>query len=238
MQRSARTLRSALFSADSPVNRVTAVVVDGLPQSCVAAVSRLVLVGRGGLRLHEEVFLTGIRIRGQALSEEKAEDVLDQALDAQDLALADEQIRRVLAELWNGDGAGRALRGRLLTAMTRKAQSLQEKRLGALATRQETDIARAKEIFAAFRVILRESRGRLEREIRSQDELLFTDDQQKQRRRDLSTMIDRLERLDGEERREIDAINSRYADIRPHVTAAAVVFALTPADAAAGRIQP
>ena len=60
----------------------------------------------------------------------------------------------------------------------------------------------------------------------------------KQRRRDLSTMIDRLEQLDGEERREIDAINSRYADIRPHVTAAAVVFALTPADAAAGRIQP
>ena len=238
MQRSARTLRSALFSADSPVNRVTAVVVDGLPQSCVAAVSRLVLVGRGGLRLHEEVFLTGIRIRGQALSEEKAEDVLDQALDAQDLALADEQIRRVLAELWNGDGAGRALRGRLLTAMTRKAQSLQEKRLGALATRQETDIARAKEIFAAFRVILRESRGRLEREIRSQDEFLFSDDQQKQRRHDLSTMIDRLEQLDGEERREIYAINSRYADIRPHVTAAAVVFALTPADAAAGRIQP
>ena len=237
MQRSARTLRSALFSADSPVNRVTAVVVDGLPQSCVAAVSRLVLVGRGGLRLHEEVFLTGIRIRGQALSEEKAEAVLDQALDAQDLTLADEQIRRVLAELWNGDGAGRALRGRLLTAMTRKAQSLQEKRIGALATRQETDIARAKEIFAAFRVILRESRGRLEREIRSQDEFLFTDDQQKQRRRDLSTMIDRLERLDGEERRDIDAINSRYADIRPHVTAAAVVFALTPADAAAGRIQ-
>ena len=38
----------------------------GLPQSCVAAVSRLVLVGRGGLRLHEEVFLTGIRLRGQA----------------------------------------------------------------------------------------------------------------------------------------------------------------------------
>ena len=238
MQRSARTLRSALFSADSPVNRVTAVVVDGLPQSCVAAVSRLVLVGRGGLRLHEEVFLTGIRIRGQALSEEKAEDVLDQALDAQDLALADEQIRRVLAELWNGDGAGRALRGRLLTAMTRKAQSLKEKRLGALAARQKTDVARAEEIFAAFRVILRESRDRLEREIRSQDELLFTDDQQKQRRRDLSTMIDRLERLDGEERREIAAINARYADIRPHVTAAAVVFALTPADAEARRIQP
>ena len=76
------------------MHRVTAVVVDGLPQSCVAAVSRLVLVGRGGLRLHEEVFLTGIRIRGQALAEEKVEEVLDQALDAEDLTLADEAVRR------------------------------------------------------------------------------------------------------------------------------------------------
>ena len=93
MQRSARILRSALFSVDSPVHRVTAVVVEDLPQSCVAAVSRLVLVGRGGLRLHEEVFLTGIRIRGQAMSEAKAEEVLDTALDAQDLVLADADVR-------------------------------------------------------------------------------------------------------------------------------------------------
>src|SRR5690606_4739708 len=64
MQRATRTLRGALFSVDAPVNRVTAVVTPGLPESCVAAVSRLVLVGRGGLRLHEEVFLTGIRLRG------------------------------------------------------------------------------------------------------------------------------------------------------------------------------
>ena len=56
---------SALFNVDSPVHRVTAVVADGLPQSCVAAVSRLVLVGLGGLRLHEEVFLTGIRLARQ-----------------------------------------------------------------------------------------------------------------------------------------------------------------------------
>ena len=80
---------------------MTAVVADGLPQSCVAAVSRLVLVGRGGLRLHEEVFLTGIRIRGQAMAEEKVEEVLDKTLDAEDLVLADEEVRRALAELWN-----------------------------------------------------------------------------------------------------------------------------------------
>jgi len=66
LQRSARLLRSALFSADSPLHRVTAVVANDLPESCVAVLARLVLVGRGGLRLHEEVFLAGVRLRGRA----------------------------------------------------------------------------------------------------------------------------------------------------------------------------
>jgi hypothetical protein len=236
LQRSARILRSALFNVDSPVRRVTAVVVEDLPQSCVAAVSRLVLVGLGGLRLHEEVFLTGIRIRGQAMSEARAEEVLDRALDVQDLVLADEDVRRELADLWNGDGA--PLRTRLLTAMEHKAGARQEKVIDALHKRRDTDIARAREIFAAFRVNLQESRERLDGEIRSEEEKLFPDDQQRQRRRDLASMTDRLDSLDDEEQREIAAISARYADIRPHVTAAAVVFAVNPDDAKAGRIQP
>ena len=69
-------------ASTSPLNRVTAVVVDDLPESFVAAVTRMVLVGRGGLRLHEEVFLAGVRLKGRrAMAEEKAEAALDQALD-------------------------------------------------------------------------------------------------------------------------------------------------------------
>lgn len=45
--------------------RVTAVVVDDLEEFFVAAVTRMVLVGRGGVRLHEEVFLAGVRLRGR-----------------------------------------------------------------------------------------------------------------------------------------------------------------------------
>jgi hypothetical protein len=41
----------------------------------------------------------------------------------------------------------------------------------------------------------------------------------------------RLDELDDEEAREIAAIADRYADVRPHTTAAAVVFALTRNDA-------
>ncbi|MEU7104991.1 DISARM system SNF2-like helicase DrmD [Streptomyces sp. NPDC046215] len=236
MQRATRTLRSALFSVDAPVNRVTAVVTPGLQESCVAAVSRLVLVGRGGLRLHEEVFLTGVRLRGQALAESKVEQVLDETLDSENLILADEQVRTHLAALWNDDG-GR-LRTRLLKAMERKSESRQEKVTEALQRRQETDITRAREIFGAFRVNLGESRDRLEQAIRDQEEnFLFTDEQQKQRRRDLQHMNDRLESLDDEEQREIASIRERYSDIRPYVSAAAVVFALTPEDAKNGKVE-
>nr|WP_251080587.1 DISARM system SNF2-like helicase DrmD [Frankia sp. AgPm24] len=235
LQRSARILREALFNADSPVHRVTAVVAEGLPQSCVAAVSRLVLVGLGGLRLHEEVFLTGIRLRGSAMAEAKVEQVLDQTLDAQDLVLAGEEVRHRLADQWNADGA--PLRTRLLTAMEQKAHSHQQRVIDTLYQRRDSDIARVREIFAAFRVNLQESRDRLNREIRGEEEKLFPDDQQRQRQHDLAGMIDRLASLDEEERREINAIGARYEDVRPHVTAAAVVFALTPEDAAAVRNQ-
>jgi superfamily II DNA or RNA helicase len=231
LQRSARVLREALFNVDSPVQRVTAVVAEGLPQSCVAAVSRLVLIGLGGLRLHEEVFLTGIRLRGRDMAEAKVEEVLDQTLDAQDLVLAHEDVRRRLADLWNADGT--PLRARLLSAIEQKATAHQERVIDTLHKRRDTDITRAREIFAAFRVNLQESRDRLDREIRSEEEKLFPDDQQRQRQHDLAGMIDRLASLDDEEQREIDAISARYAEIKPHVTAAAVVFALTPEDAQA-----
>jgi superfamily II DNA or RNA helicase len=231
LQRSARTLREALFNVDSPVRRVTAVVAEGLPQSCVAAVSRLVLVGLGGLRLHEEVFLTGIRLRGRDMAESKVEEVLDRTLDAQDLVLAGEDVRRRLTDQWNADGA--PLRTRLLAAMEQKATAHRERVIDTLLKRRDNDIARAREIFAAFRVNLQESRDRFDREIRSEEETLFADDQQRQRRHDLASMIERLNSLDDEERREIEAISARYAEIKPHVTAVAVVFALTPEDAEA-----
>ena len=43
----------------------------------------------------------------------------------------------------------------------------------------------------------------------------------------------RLLSLGDEQEREFAGIRERYADVRPFVSAAAVVFALTPADAAA-----
>ncbi|MGX6511629.1 DISARM system SNF2-like helicase DrmD [Rhodococcus sp. SJ-2] len=230
VQKAQRLLRRSLWSVDSPLNRVTAVVVDDLPESFVAAVTRMVLVGRGGLRLHEEVFLAGVRLKGRrAMAEEKAEAALDKALDGENLILADARVRDQLCDIWNVPDA--PLRVRLEESMRARAGRRHELVMEQLAKRQETDVQRAKEIFAAFRTNLRDSLKVLRAAQEESQMMLLPDDQQRQRRRDIEAMSRRLEELDDEETREIAAITDRYAGVKPHTTAAAVVFALTRSDA-------
>ena len=174
LQRSARLLRNALMTGRSDVNRVTAVVLDNLDASCVAAVSRLVLVGRGGLRLHEEVFVTGIRLRAQDLAEEKVLVVLDRALDAGAHQVPDAGVRASLADAWNAEGS--RMRERLTAAMERRAQTRQARVEALLKSREEADAQRARDIFAAFRVNLTDSIRRLERDEEEQLLMLFGDD--------------------------------------------------------------
>ena len=99
---------------------------------------------------------------------------------------------------------------------------------------RRADIQRAHDIFAAFRANLRDSLARLRTKEAEAEAMLWPDDQQKQRRRDIEAMQRRLDELDDEEAREIAAITERYAEVKPHTTAAAVVFALTPEDAKGG----
>lgn len=231
VQKAQRLLRRSLWSVDSPLNRVTAVVVDDLEESFVAAVTRMVLVGRGGIRLHEEVFLAGVRVKGRrAMAEEKAEAALDKALDREGLALAQPQVRDQLCDLWNVPNA--PLRVRLEESMRARADRRHDLVLEQLAKRQDADTQRAHEIFAAFRTNLRDSLAALKAaEDEAQGQLFADPDQQRQWRRDVEAMTRRLEELDDEEAREIGAITDRYADVKPHTTAAAVVFALTRDDA-------
>lgn len=232
-QKSARLLRNSLFSAASEVHRVSAVVLDDLDTACVAVVARLVLVGRGGLRLHEEVFLAGIRIAAQELATEKIEALLEQALDPGEHRQASDAIRAWIADAWNAPGS--RLRGRLEAAMARKAERLRGRVQSDLTAREDADATRAREIFAAFRRNLTDSIARVEHE--DEDMLPLFDAQREQRERDLRHMRERLASLAEEERREVAAIRARYTDVQPYVSAAAVVFALTPADDERGGVR-
>jgi hypothetical protein len=233
VKKAQRLLRRSLWSADAPLHRVTAVVVDDLPESFVAAVTRMVLVGRGGLRLHEEIFLAGVRLRGRrAIAEERAEELLDQALDAGRLTVAPANVRAELAAEWNEPDS--PVRTRLLDSMTRRADTRHQRVTDQLAKRQDADVTRAREIFAAFRRNLHESLEQLTSAEMQTQLALFPDDQQRQRRRDIEVTRRRLDELGDEEQRETTAITDRYRDVKPHTTAAAVVFALTPEDAQRG----
>ncbi|MBG0560775.1 DEAD/DEAH box helicase [Actinoplanes sp. NEAU-A11] len=233
VKKAQRLLRRSLWSVDAPLHRVTAVVVDDLEESFVAAVTRMVLVGRGGLRLHEEIFLAGVRLRGRrAIAEERAERLLDQALDSGSLILAATDVRDGLVQEWNEPDS--PLRARLFESMSRRAETRQQRVSDQLTKREQADVTRAREIFAAFRRNLNESLDVLAAKEAQEAATLLPDDQQRQRQRDMEAMRRRLDELGDEETREVAAITERYRDIKPHTTAAAVVFALTPADAQRG----
>jgi len=230
MRKATRTLRANLFSPRSQVNRVTAVVLPGLEHSCAASLSRLVLVGRGGLRLHEEVFVTGVRLRGHRVAEDTLSRVLDRALDPGGYRLAGQEVRRSLTGLWNDDGH---LRTRLVEETERRAAVLQNRVAASLEERRQADTQRVHAIFAAFRANLTDSLERLRTEEHEQQGMLalWAEDQRYQRARDVRAIEDRLVDLDGEEDREAEAMALRYQDVKPYVSPVALVLAVTEKDA-------
>jgi len=230
MRKATRILRANLFSPHSEVSRVTAVVLPGLEHSCAASMSRLVLVGRGGLRLHEQVFVTGVRLRGHRMAEETLHEVLDRSLDPGSYRLAGPEVRSHLATLWNDGGH---LRTRLVEETARRAQSLQAGVHQSLDERCQADLDRVRGIFAAFRANLTDSLAHLHAQEREQQAMLdlWSGEQRQQRARDIRAMEDRLEDLAGEETREEAVVRSRYEDVRPYVSSVALVLAVTEEDA-------
>ena len=231
LQRSTRLLRSALWGGESDLSRVSAVVVPGLDESFAAAVVRLVLVGRGGIRLHEEVFLAGTRLgRRQQVGVEKAEDLLARALDGDQLIEASDGVRRALATAWDDDAGLRArVDEAIRTRVDKRTQDVEAR----LARRRAGDHTRIDAIFTRFGQTLRESIAEAEKQQENSWGMLFEVEQQ-QSERDLRQMRMRLDDLDEERRRERLAVETRYEDVKPWPFPAAVLFAISPADAQQG----
>lgn len=141
-------------------------------------------------------------------------------------------MRRHLIDAWNADGS--RLRERIDAAMHQRAGGRQRAVEGELAKREGADVERAQAIFGRFRTNLKESLRRLEDEDRDAGaQFALFDDQRRQRQRDIARMGERLAQLDDDELREVAGLRARYEDVRPYVTAAALVFAVSEQDAAA-----
>ncbi|GAB3523540.1 DISARM system SNF2-like helicase DrmD [Arthrobacter monumenti] len=232
IQRAARELRGQIWTRSNHIHGVSAVVVDGLDQSFVAGVARLVVVGDGGTRLHEEVFLAGTRLtRRQELGVERSEDLLVTALDAEKLTAPSPGVLSGLADLWNADGADDGgIRQRVAEAVASRAQRLRSGIEQDLVKRKTADLERVNEVFARFRQTLAGTLDNAEARKRELEDMLFHEEQ-RQREKDLANIRRRLDALAEEQRDERDAVSRRYANLQPHTFVAAVVFALSPADA-------
>lgn len=235
IQRASRELRGQVWTRTDQVRGVSAVVVDGLDQSFAAGVARLVLVGESGARLHEEVFLAGTRLsRRQELGVERSEELLSSALDGERLSAAPARVLEALASRWNADAVDRdGIRGRVNTAIERRTVRQQSEVEENLAQRRTADLARVDEIFDRFRATLSSTLAAADEQRRASEETLFQmPEEREQRERDLARVRTRLTALDEEQRAERDAVEHRYQNVRAHTFVAALVFALTPQDAA------
>ncbi|MFS0853294.1 DISARM system SNF2-like helicase DrmD [Microbacterium sp. 179-I 3D4 NHS] len=234
IQRAARELRGQVWTRTEHVRGVSAVVVEGLDQSFAAGVARLVLVGEGGARLHEEVFLAGTRLsRRQELGMEKTERLLASALDGTRLTQPSDRVLENLAVDWNRkvdvvDG----LRNRVNAAIHRRAERLRSDVEADLDERRNADLATIDGIFSRFRGTLENTLAAAEEARRSGEEMLFQLPEEKQQRdRDLTRVQLRLTHLEDERQAEREAVERRYRDVKAHTFVAALVFALTPEDA-------
>jgi superfamily II DNA or RNA helicase len=224
VQHSARILRAALWRKDSSLRRVTAVAIPGLKESVVAALSRLVLVGKGGVRLHEEVFLSGIRIKGKALGEDASEQLLEEYLDGKNLLTLSEKEVISISKLWNSDASASTLQDRLRQSIShRKTKRLEEVK-DLLEDRERADTERVNEIFSRFDEVLKQSLARAAEEEELAEAQLF-DEQKTQRLKDIAKWSQRREMLAEERERELEKVMRRYQDVEAYEFSAALVFA-------------
>lgn len=234
IQRAARELRGQVWTRTDQVRGISAVIIDDLDTSFAAGVARLVLVGEGGTRLHEEVFLAGTRLsRRQELGIEKAEDLLSSALDGTRLRQPSERVLAALAADWNLENeALDGIRSRVSTAIQNRAERLKIGVETELEERRNADLKSVEAIFDNFRATLDGTLAAAEEARRAGEEALFQlPEEKKQRDTDLARVRTRLALLDDELHAERDAVERRYRDVQPHTFVAALVFALTPEDA-------
>jgi superfamily II DNA or RNA helicase len=217
---STRLLRAAVWSGETGLHRVTAVVSDhaALDEPVVAAFARYVLVGADGIRLHEEVLAAGGWMRADGrFARVESLGVLGHILSA---------------ALTNGTPAGPRLQDRFVQAWPRLRDGLlhavenRAKDRGAsldarLEKRREDERKR-------INVTLDRFRDSLQRQLDDEPELTLLDllkdaRELAQARSDRRSWEERLARLESDRQRELARVAARYANPTAHLFPVAVI---------------
>jgi superfamily II DNA or RNA helicase len=225
---SARLLRAAVWSGHTGLHRVTAVVSDDpvLESTLVGAYSRFVLVGRDGIRLHEEILYAGGWMREDGTfrrvdSLSAVSGMLDRALTSGTAAAP--VIQERLASQW-----GRAQSG-LITAIEHRTSERLASLTNKLAARED---AERKTITAGATRFADGLKKKLAESSMDEDALFSVmegrgDEREiAQWRRDRENWEKKLAGLESNRDRELARVASRYQEITPHSFPVAVIFAV------------
>ncbi len=223
---STRLLRAAVSNDEIGLHRVAAVVSDDpdLETVLIGAYSRFVLVGADGVRLHEEVLYAGGWAPGTGRFRRlenlgRLGDLLDRGLTTGTPATP--RVQAMMASRWE---ATRAFEG-LSAAIEWRTRTRRESLENRLAQRRDAEKRRIEANLDQFAATLRAQLAKGDEEdalfsaieARSKEEIA-------QYHRDRRSWEERLRRLDGERARELQQVDARYADPKPHSFPVAVIF--------------
>ena len=215
-----RLLRSAIWGGRVPLNRVTAIRAD-LPSEVsgegllVVAFARLVIVGGDGARLHEEVVLAGRELPASGRSRRVELDAnryravraaVEAALDPNACTRAPAAAEARLVEEWSD------IAPRLAADVERRADQQFEGLGRDFARRQEDEAARVNALFDQLTATLHQAiNGPAARQLSFED---LDQTERQQLERDRHAWQERLEGLETERERELNAVARRFAGAR------------------------
>jgi superfamily II DNA or RNA helicase len=217
-----RLLRAEIWKTggEKSLHRVTACVAAdrGLPHTAVLAHARLVVTGRDGHRLHEEVIAAGGYLRSGRFARMNVSETR-KTLAASTSSAVDEPTRRSLASQWPDieDALYRALEARGEEVTVSLDRRLRE--------RADTEAANVEAVLNDLRRSIEAELAALEGESGRQLRLQFTTDEERvQLDRDIAALRQRLRDIPNEIERERQAIWQRYSSPQYRLFPAAVTF--------------
>lgn len=213
-----RLLRAEVWSPEGRkgLYRVTARTVPNaaLAAPALIAHARLVLVGGGGARLHEEVIAAGGLIQdGKGLRRFNVGDTRS-ALEAATGKEVSAKVKNELKAMWS------KLETPLVQAMEARMKDRLDGMQKLLEERKQKEINDTREV-------LGELKKMIERELAEPDYKqleLWNNSERDQYNRNIAALQMRLKQIPEEMEREIEAVKQRYADPQPRLFPVAVTF--------------
>jgi len=213
-----RLLRAEIWSGQGKLSRVTARLVPNHALSAPALVgyARLVVVGGGRYRLHEELIATGgyltfgDRPSFRRMNVGELTTALDEAMTQQP------DDRALTAFQGNWDSFAPSLRSALDARMQDRLGTI-TKQLAEREAKEADDIV----------VILNELAEAIRTELKPTAQMTlpgFSDAERDQYMRDMDALRARLQRISGEIAREQAAVHLRYAELQPRLFPVAVAL--------------